>query len=51
VHTTLGPDDVDGLPVPDGPPVYRADARDDTGRSLSDKLGRWFGRGKWEIDK
>jgi hypothetical protein len=48
VHTTVGPDDVAGLPVPDGPPVYRADASDATGRSLSDKLSRWFGRGKWK---
>jgi hypothetical protein len=48
VHTTLGAADVPGLPVPDGPPVYRADASDATGRSLSDKLSRWFGRGKWK---
>ena len=48
VHTTVGPDDVTDLPVPDGPAVYRADASDATGRSLSDKLSRWFGRGKWE---
>ena len=48
VHTTLGPDDVAGLPVPDGPPVYRADASDATGRTLTDKLSRWFGRGKWK---
>src|SRR3954463_10741506 len=51
VHTTVGPDDVAGLPVPDGPPVYRADATDATGRSLTDKLSRWFGRGKWEQDR
>ena len=51
VHTTVGPDDVKDLPVPDGPPVYRTDASDDTGRSLSDKLGRWFGRGKWEKEE
>jgi hypothetical protein len=48
VHTTVAPDDVAGLPVPDGPPVYRADASDATGRSLPDKLSRWFGRGKWK---
>jgi hypothetical protein len=51
VQTTLGPDDVADLPTSDGPPVYRADASDDTGNSLSDKLGRWFGRGTWELDK
>src|SRR6478609_4506677 len=41
VHTTIAPEDVKDLPVPDGPPVYRADASDATGHSLSDKLGRW----------
>jgi hypothetical protein len=51
VETSLGRDEVAELPVPDGPPVYRADASDDTGNSLSDKLGRWFGRGTWELDK
>jgi hypothetical protein len=45
VQTTVGPGDVAGLPVPDGPPVFHADAG---GTSLSDKLSRWFGRGKWE---
>jgi hypothetical protein len=48
VHTTVGPGDVAGLPFPDGPPVYRADASDATSRSLADKLSRWFGRGKWK---
>ena len=51
VQTTLGPADIADLPTPDGPPVYRTDASDDTGNSLSDKLGRWFGRGKWEPEK
>ena len=51
VHTTVDPDAVKDLPAPDGPPVYRADASDATGRSLSDKLSRWFGRGKWESDQ
>jgi hypothetical protein len=51
VHTTVGPDDVAGLPAPDAPPVYRADTSDATGRSLSDRLSRWFGRGKWEQDQ
>jgi hypothetical protein len=48
VHTTIGPQDVEGLLAPDGPPVFRADASDATGSSISDKLSRWFGRGKWE---
>src|SRR4051812_34438842 len=51
VETSVGPDDVAALPVPDGPPVYRADASDASGRSLTDKLSRWFGRGKWEQDQ
>src|SRR5262245_14304700 len=51
VHTTLSSDDVAGLPVPDGPPVYHADTSDATGRTLSDKLKRWFGRGKWEQER
>ncbi len=48
VHTTVGPDDVKDLPVPDAPPVYRADASKHTGSSISDRLGRMFGRGKWK---
>jgi hypothetical protein len=51
VHTTIAPDEVENLPVPDGPPVYRADASDATGHSLSDRLGRWFGRAKWEREQ
>jgi hypothetical protein len=51
VHTTVGPGQVGDLPVPDGPPVYRADASDDTGNSLSDRLGRLFGRGKWKREE
>ncbi len=47
VHTTVGPQDVNDLPVPDAPPTYRADASRHTGSSISDKLGRLFGRGKW----
>jgi hypothetical protein len=35
------------LPAPDGPPVYRVDAFDDTGSSLHDRLGRLFGRPHW----
>src|SRR4051794_15753435 len=51
VQTTVAPEDVAQLPVPDGPPVYRADASDARGGSLTDKLRRWFGRGTWEQRK
>jgi hypothetical protein len=52
VRTTLSADEAAQLPEPDdNTPVYRADARDDTGNSLSDRLGRMFGRGKWKREK
>jgi hypothetical protein len=35
------------LPAPDGPPVYRVDAIEDTGQSLHDRLGRLFRRPRW----
>jgi hypothetical protein len=39
------------LPEPDGPPVYRVDALQDTGGSLHDVLGRLFRRPHWTQDK
>ncbi len=52
VRTTLSPDEAAQLPEPDDSnPVYRADARDDTGKSVSDRLGRMFGRGKWKREE
>lgn len=51
VRTTLSADEVARLPEPDDAPVFRADARDDTGSSLSDRLGRMFGRGKWKREE
>jgi hypothetical protein len=51
VRTTLSPDEVAHLPAPDGTPVYQADATDDTGNSLSDRLGRMFGRAKWKREE
>ena len=51
VHTTVGPDDVKDLPVPDAPPTYRADASRHTGGSIPDKLGRLFGRGRWKREE
>jgi hypothetical protein len=35
------------LQPPDGAPVYRVDALEDTGRSLHDRLGRMFRRPHW----
>ncbi len=35
------------LPAPDGPPVYRVDAFEDSGQSLHDRLGRLFRRPRW----
>lgn len=52
VRTTLSADEAAQLPQPDGStPVYRTDARDDTGSSLSDRFGRMFGRGRWKREK
>src|ERR1700757_3762568 len=35
------------LPAPDGAPVYRVDALQDSGRGLHDRLGRLFRRPHW----
>lgn len=35
------------LPAPDGPPVYRVDAFQDSGQTLHDRLGRLFRRPRW----
>ena len=39
------------LPAPDGPPVYRVDALNDTGSSMHDVLGRLFRRPHWIREK
>jgi hypothetical protein len=39
------------LHEPDGPPVYRVDALEDTGGSLHDVLGRLFRRPHWTQEK
>src|SRR5215217_2826342 len=39
VRTTLSAADAASLPEPDDSPVFRTDARDDTGSSLSDRFG------------
>jgi hypothetical protein len=51
VRTTLSADEAARLPLPDQDPVYDAVADDDTGQSLSDRLGRMFGRGKWKRER
>lgn len=52
VRTTLSADGAAQLPEPEeSAPVFRADARDDTGSSLSDRFGRLFGRGKWKREE
>ncbi len=51
VRTSLTADEAAQLPVPDDSPVFRADARDDTGTSLADRFGRMFGRGKWKREQ
>ena len=35
------------LPAPEGAPVYRVDALQDSGSSLHDRLGRLFRRPRW----
>ncbi len=35
------------LPAPSGPPVYHVDALADSGGSMHDVLGRFFGRPHW----
>jgi hypothetical protein len=35
------------LPAPDGPPVYRVNALEDSGDSMHDRLGRLFRRPHW----
>ena len=52
VRTTLSADEAAELPEPDdSTPVFRADARDDRGTSLSDRFGRMLGRGKWKREE
>jgi hypothetical protein len=48
-HIQSGLDDAQAsqLPPPEGPPVYRVDALQDTGQSFHDMLGRLFRRPHW----
>jgi hypothetical protein len=45
---TLSDDQVAALPAPDGAPIFRVDALEDTGDTLHDRVGRLFGRGHWK---
>ncbi len=38
------------LPAPSGPPVYHVDALQNSGNSMHDVLGRFFGRPHWVRD-
>lgn len=47
IQCSIDDDQAASLPPPDGPPVYRVDALQDTGPSLHDRLGRMFRRPHW----
>ena len=47
IRTTLDQSQAKRLPAPDGPPVYRVNALEDSGDSLHDRLGRLFRRPHW----
>jgi hypothetical protein len=47
IQSSLDDSQASQLPPPDGPPVYRVDALQDTGHSFHDALGRLFRRPHW----
>ena len=47
VTTTIADADIDALPKPDGEPIYEVDALQGEGTSITDRLGRLFGREHW----
>jgi len=51
VRCALSDADASTLPAPGGPPVYRVDAFQDVGPSLTARLGRMFGRAHWIREK
>jgi len=51
VRTVLTDAQAADLPAPAGTPVYRVDALQDVGPSLSARLGRMFGREHWIREK
>ncbi len=48
VRTALTDDQAAALPPPDGPPAVTVDIERDLGPSLTDRLGRLFGRPHWK---
>ena len=51
IRTSLDDDEAAQLPPPAGPPVYRVDALADSGNSMHDVLGRFFGRPHWTRER
>jgi hypothetical protein len=47
IQSSLDDGQASRLPPPEGPPVYRVDALEDTGQSFHDVLGRLFRRPHW----
>jgi hypothetical protein len=47
VRCSLSDEEAANLPAPGGPPVYRVNAFQDVGPSLSARLGRMFRREHW----
>ncbi|MGH3303831.1 MAG: hypothetical protein ACRDOK_19560 [Streptosporangiaceae bacterium] len=47
LQTDLSDAQAAGLPAPTGPPVYHVDALQNSGSSMHDVLGRFFGRPHW----
>ena len=48
VRCALTDEEAAALPVPDGPPVLAVDMDHELGTSLTDRLGRLFGRPHWK---
>jgi hypothetical protein len=51
VRCTISDEQVASLPEPSGSAVYHTDPGKDLGGSLRDRLGRWFGHGRWTQDR
>src|ERR1700758_116798 len=51
VRCDLSDEEVENLPPPGGPPVYRVNALQDVGPSLTARLGRMFRREHWIEEK
>jgi hypothetical protein len=51
VHCSLSDEEAANLPAPHGTRTFHVNAAQDTGRSLSARFGRMFGRERWIEDK